>query len=140
MVRDQMLYRLVRVIQMVGAILVMMMTFSLPVQRRVFQVSQCVHRRARARHSHRLPEHGKQHDEEEGGTTHRTKSLPNQFPACGQPGLQIRARGLVSRRLSAGLTFARTAAKLRACSAVMTGHGMSAFENDDSPGRQHLFG
>ena len=47
-----------------------MVAFFLPMQRSVFQVGQGVHRRARARHGHRLPEHGKQHDEEDGGTAH----------------------------------------------------------------------
>ncbi len=70
MVAEHVLRRSVRVIQVVGPVFMVMVAFFLPMQRSVFQVGQGVHRRARARHGHRLPEHGKQHDEEDGGTAH----------------------------------------------------------------------
>jgi len=44
----------------------MVMGFTLPVQRCMMQVGKGVHRRADPRQRHRLPEHAKQNDEENG--------------------------------------------------------------------------
>lgn len=70
MVAEDVLRRGDRIVQVVGPIFMVMVAFFLPMQRRMFQVGQGVHRRAQARHRYRLPKHGKQHDEEHGRTAH----------------------------------------------------------------------
>lgn len=52
-----------------------MMAFLLPVECGMFEIRQHVHGRSRSRQRHRLPEHGKQHDEEDGGSTHGSWSV-----------------------------------------------------------------
>ena len=52
-----------------------MVAFTLPVQRGMFSVGQHVHARADASHGDRLPEHGNQHDEEHRETAHECQSL-----------------------------------------------------------------
>jgi len=70
MIADDVLRRLRRVVQVVGPIVVVMVAFLLPVQRGVLHVGQRVYRRTSARVHHRLPEHGKQHHEEDEGAAH----------------------------------------------------------------------
>ncbi len=78
-VAEHVLHRIVRAAQVVGPILMVMVSFLLPVQRRVLPVDQGVHRRTDARQRDRLPEHGKQHDEEDSGAAHGGNSVPDDF-------------------------------------------------------------
>lgn len=65
MVCGQVLRGLARVVQVVRPVLVMMVSLFLPMQCCMVKVSQHIHRRAYARQRHRLPEHGKKHDDED---------------------------------------------------------------------------
>jgi hypothetical protein len=66
MIGHQMTGLLFRVTNMEGAVVVMMMGFVLPVQHRVLEVGQRRHRNAATRQCHGLPQHGKQHGDENG--------------------------------------------------------------------------
>lgn len=97
MVAEDVLRRSDRIVQMVRTIFMVMVTFFLPMQRSMFHVGQGVHRRAGARHGNRLPEHGKQHDEEDGGAAHEGASLTKHVATCGTAGLELTGGRLLSR-------------------------------------------
>jgi hypothetical protein len=79
MIGDQMTGRFFRVTDMEGAVIMMMMTFVLPVQHRVLKVSQRCHRNAATRQCHGLPQHGKQHGDEDGTASHRTQFIQSRL-------------------------------------------------------------
>lgn len=67
----------------------MMVTFFLPMERSMFHVGKGVHGRAGACHGHRLPEHGEQHDEKDGGAAHGSESLTKHVATCGDSGFRV---------------------------------------------------
>ena len=76
MIGDTVQRRLGGVVQVVGAILVVVMPGLLPVQGRMLEVGQCIACRTGTRQRYRLPQEGKQHEDEDGGAAHWTGSLP----------------------------------------------------------------
>lgn len=68
-IHEDMLGRLVRVVQVIRAINVVVARF-LPVHCRMLRISHGVHRGADPRQGYRLPKHGKQHEDEDDGTAH----------------------------------------------------------------------
>lgn len=60
-----------------AAIVMVMMAFLVPVQRRVRRICQHVHRRANTRHRDRLPQQGQQQHDDDGYATHEAESLAN---------------------------------------------------------------
>lgn len=60
---------------MVGAVIVVVMAFFLPVQGGVFQIGQNVDRRARTPERYRLPKQGKKYGEKDGAATHVRPSI-----------------------------------------------------------------
>ena len=79
-IRQQVLRRLVRLVQVIRPILMVMVGLLLQVKRSVLKVSQRIHRRSDTRQRNRLPKHGKQHDEEDDGAAHATV-----YRGCRQP-------------------------------------------------------
>lgn len=96
LVGDQVLGRLARIIQVKRSILVVVVTFCVPVQVRVLPIGQCIHRRTLTAQRHRLPEHGKQHGNEGGSTAHGARSLHKRLPI-----VPARGFGGASRRTCA---------------------------------------
>ena len=87
MIRGQVLRGLARVVQVVRPVVMMVVSLFLPMQGCMVKVGKHVHRRAYARQRHRLPEHGKKHDDEDGCALHGLASVPTQGMAGGGAGL-----------------------------------------------------
>ena len=101
MIGDHVLDGFGRVVAVVGPILVVMVALFLPVQRGVLHVGQSVDRRTRARERHRLPQHGKQHDEEDGRAAHSGRECTEGYPASRRSRLQSEPGSCASTQVTA---------------------------------------
>ena len=75
MVGQQVLRRVGRVFHVIGAIIVMVVAFVLPMQRRMLSVGDGIDRRTCTRQSERLPEHGQQQDDGDHCAVHGCESI-----------------------------------------------------------------
>ena len=74
MVGQQVLHRVGRFFRVESTIIVMVVTFLLPMQRRVFAFGDGIESRTRMCQSERLPEHGQQKDNSDHGAVHGCES------------------------------------------------------------------